>query len=90
MPLRVALRPTIVTLSVTSAAVAASVAITQLTLWWVGHGASTLPAMLAGAIPAVLVPLMVFPRAKATRRLQRVQSVPHRITPQLPQRSAEP
>jgi hypothetical protein len=46
--------------------------------------------MLAGAIPAVMVPLMVFPRANATWRLQRVQSGPHRITPQLPQRSAEP
>jgi hypothetical protein len=90
MPLRVALRPTIVTLSVTSAAVAASVAITQLTLWWVGHGASTLPAMLAGAVPAVMVPLMVFPRANATWRLKRVQSGPDRITSQSPRRSAEP
>lgn len=89
MPLRVALKPTIVTLSVTSAAVAASAAITHLTLWWAGHGASTLPAMLAGAIPAVMVPLMVFPRANATWRLRRVQSGPEQITSPASRRNAE-
>jgi hypothetical protein len=66
-------RPAVVTLSVTSAAAAASAAITYVTLFLAGHDAGYLPAALAGAIPAVAVPFAVFPRAKANWRLRRVQ-----------------
>jgi hypothetical protein len=70
MPLLTLQPPAIVTLSLTAAAVAASAAITHLTLWWAGHDASALPVMLAGAIPLILVPPMVFPRANAAWRLR--------------------
>ena len=37
-------------------------------MWWVGYDAGMLPALLAGAIPAIMVPLTIFPLASANRR----------------------
>jgi hypothetical protein len=74
MPVHLFHQPAAVTFAVTATAVALSVAVTQATMWWVGHDADHLPAVLAGAIPAVMVPFAVYPLANANRRLRRVQA----------------
>jgi diguanylate cyclase (GGDEF)-like protein len=72
-------QPTAVTFAVTTAAVALSVGVTQATMWWVGYDAGYLPALLAGVIPAVMVPFSVYPLASANRRLRRVHGELERI-----------
>ncbi len=42
-------------------------------MWWVGYDAGYLPALLAGAIPAVMVPVTVYPLASANRRLRQIR-----------------
>ena len=74
MPDQVIHQPTIVTVAVTALAVVTSVAITQATMWWVGHDAGILPAVLAATIPAVMVPLTIYPMAMTNQRLRRTRS----------------
>ena len=45
----------------------------QTTMWWVGYDAGYMPALLAGAIPALMVPFTVYPLATANRRLRTVR-----------------
>ncbi len=79
MPLPLLQQPAVTTLAVTTAAVMLSVAVMQATMWWVGYDAGYLPALLAGAIPAVMVPFTIYPLAKTNRRLRRVQGELERI-----------
>lgn len=79
MPLHLLHQPTAATFAVTIAAVALSVGITQATMWWVGYDAGYLPALLAGVIPAVMVPFTVYPLANANRRLRQAQGELERI-----------
>jgi predicted signal transduction protein with EAL and GGDEF domain len=79
MPLHFFYQPTAVTFAVTSAAVALSVAVAQATMWLVGYDAGYLPALLAGAIPAVMVPFTVYPLADSNRRLRKAQGELERI-----------
>jgi diguanylate cyclase (GGDEF)-like protein len=79
MPHRISHQPAVVTIAVTVVAVITSVAVTQATMWWMGYDAGMLPALLAGGIPAVMVPLTIFPMAKANKRLRRVQGELERL-----------
>ena len=79
MPHHLLHQPALATFAVTTAAVALSVAVTQATMWWVGYDAGYLPALLAGAIPALMVPFTVYPLASANRRLRTAQGELERI-----------
>lgn len=72
-------QPAFVTAAVTAAAVAVSVAITQTTMLLLGWDAGFLPALLAAAIPAAMVPITVYPLASSNRRLRMVQGELERI-----------
>ncbi len=73
MPDQVIHQPAVVTAVVTAVAVITSVAVTQATMWWVGYDAGILPALLAAAIPAIMVPLTIFPLATSNQRLRRMR-----------------
>jgi diguanylate cyclase (GGDEF)-like protein len=79
MPHHLFHQPAVITVAVTVAAVAVSVAVTQATMWWVDYDAGLLPALLAAAIPAVMVPLTVYPLANSNQRLRQVQGELERI-----------
>ena len=79
MPHRISHRPAVVTVVVTAVAVFTSVAVTQATVWWMGHDAGMLPALFAGSIPAIMVPLTIFPMANANHRLRRRQGELERL-----------
>jgi diguanylate cyclase (GGDEF)-like protein len=79
MPLHLLHQPAVATLAVTAAAITMSVGVTQATMWWVGYDAGYLPALLAGAIPAVLVPFSIYPLAIANWRLRQAQGELERI-----------
>lgn len=72
-------QPAMVTLAVTAAAVLTSVAVTEATMLWAGWNAGVLPAILAAAIPAVMVPITVYPLAHSNRRLRQMQGELERI-----------
>jgi diguanylate cyclase (GGDEF)-like protein len=59
--------------------VAVSAAVTEFTMWWVDWDAGFLPAALAAAIPAVMVPLTVYPLANSNQRLRQMQGELERI-----------
>jgi diguanylate cyclase (GGDEF)-like protein len=79
MPDHLIHQPAVVTAAVTAAAVAVSVAVTQATMWWVDYDAGLLPALLAAAIPLVMVPATIYPLAKSNLRLRQVQGELERI-----------
>ncbi|MCB1502363.1 MAG: hypothetical protein KDK07_21715 [Bauldia sp.] len=66
-------RPVAVTSLVTLIAVTVSVAITEATMLWLGHRSGTAPSLLAGFIPAVMVPMTVYPLASANERLRQLR-----------------
>ncbi|HET7715018.1 MAG TPA: GGDEF domain-containing protein [Bauldia sp.] len=76
---RVYHQPLVATFIVTAVAVAVSVLITQATMWAVGYDAGILPAALAGFIPTVMVPLTIYPLARANQRLRRVRGELERL-----------
>lgn len=79
MPFLPLYQPAVVTLAVTTAAVTVSVAVTEVTMWWAGWEAGILPAILAAAIPAGMVPLTVYPLARSNLRLRLMQGELERI-----------
>ena len=66
-------RPVAVTGLVTFIAVVASVAITEVTMLWLGYHRGPAPSLLAGFIPAVMVPMTVYPLASANERLRQMR-----------------
>jgi len=72
-------RPLAVTSLVTLGAVIVSVAITEATMYWLGYDAGAIPTLLAAFIPAVMVPVTIYPLATANQRLRQMREDLERI-----------
>jgi diguanylate cyclase (GGDEF)-like protein len=79
MPQTLPRRPVVVTGLVTLIAIVASVAITEATMYWLGYDAGAIPSLLAGFIPAVMVPVTIYPLATANQRLRQMREDLERI-----------
>lgn len=66
--------PVVATLAVTAASVAMAAVVTQATAWWAGYDGGYLPTLLAGVVPALMVPFTVYPIANANRRLRQARA----------------
>jgi hypothetical protein len=69
MPTNILRHPAAVTILFTVPAAIAGAGFVELTAGWLQRGAGMLPALIAAAIPALVVPLAVYPLARAKARL---------------------
>lgn len=70
MPTQTLRNPAVVTIMFTALAAIAAAGVVELTVGWLERGTGAMPALVAAAVPAVMVPLVVYPIARSRIRLR--------------------